>query len=371
MKLKSLVSFVLCCVLFISNGNAQQGKWSAQKAKDWYAKQGWLRGSNFQPSTAINQLEMFQAESFDTATINKELAWAEELGFNVMRVYLHHLLWTSDKEGFKKRLNDYLAISSKHGIKTLFVFFDDCWNDTAWVGKQPAPKPGVHNSGWVRDPGTMIYSHPDTMRVLEAYVKDVMTTFKNDSRILMWDLYNEPGNNKQFEKSFPLLKNVFQWARSVAPSQPVTVGVWNNDAEFQNLNRFQLENSDIITYHNYNYIDNHRNAIDTLRKFGRPLICTEYMARRNGSIFQIIMPMLKEQNVGAINWGFVSGKTNTIYAWDTPIPSGKEPALWFHDIYRRDKTPFSEEEVRFIKNISKPAEKNAGKSQASAKSVKK
>ena len=340
--------------LTVNLSHAQQVRWSEKKASDWYAQQGWLRGCDFQPSTAINQLEMFQAASFDTATINRELGWAEGLGFNVMRVYLHHLLWTADKVGFKQRLDTYLTISTKHGIKTLFVFFDDCWNDTAWVGKQPDPKPGVHNSGWVRDPGTMIYQHPDTMKVLEAYVKDIMSTFKNDSRILLWDLYNEPGNSGQFIKSMPLLQNVFKWAREVNPSQPISAGVWADGPNFKELNKYQLENSDIITYHNYNYIDDHKNAIDTLRKYNRPLICTEYMARRNGSLFQLIMPLLKKENVGAINWGFVSGKTNTIFAWDTPIKSGKEPALWFHDIYRKDGTPFSQFEVDFIKSISKP-----------------
>lgn len=351
-----LFTFLACCVLTASTVTAQN-KWSAAKAKEWYAKQGWLRGCNFQPSTAINQLEMFQQETFDTATINRELGWAEDLGLNVMRVYLHHLLWTSDKEGFKKRLDTYLDISTRHGIKTLFVFFDDCWNDTAWVGKQPEPKTGVHNSGWVRDPGTMIYAHQDTMQVLEAYVKDVLTTFKNDNRILLWDLYNEPGNNKQFEKSMPLLQKVFQWAWEVRPSQPVSAGVWNNGPKFKELNKFQLENSDVITYHNYSYIDDHQQTIDTLRKYNRPLICTEYMARRNGSLFQLIMPLLKKENIGAINWGFVSGKTNTIYAWDTPMPDGKEPQLWFHDIYRKDGTPFSKEEVAFIRKLCKTGSK--------------
>jgi hypothetical protein len=254
-------------------------------------------------------------------------------------------------------LNTYLDISTKHGIKTLFVIFDDCWNDTAWAGKQPAPKTGIHNSGWVRDPGTMLYSHPDTLKALEAYVKDLIGSFKNDNRILLWDLYNEPGNSQQFDKSMPLLQKVFAWAREVNPSQPVSAGVWNNNPRFANLNKFQLENSDVITYHNYNYIDHHKNAIDTLRKFGRPLICTEYMARKNGSVFQLIMPLLKKENIGAINWGFVSGKTNTIYAWGTPMPDGKEPELWFHDIYRKDKTPFSKYEVEFIKSISGPAKK--------------
>jgi hypothetical protein len=331
---------------------AQEKKWTEKKAKEWYTRQGWLTGCNYQPANAINQLEMFQKETFNPATIDKELGWAEGLGFNVMRVYLHHLLWTTDKQGFKKRLNEYLAISSKHGIKTLFVFFDDCWNDTYAPGKQPEPKPGVHNSGWVRDPGTMIYTNPDTLKVLEQYVKDILTTFGKDDRILMWDLYNEPGNNGQHNKSLPLLKSVFAWAREANPTQPVSVGVWNGSKPFADLNKFQLDNSDVITYHQYNYIDEHRNVVDTLARRGRPLICTEYMARRNGSLFQTIMPMLKEKNVGAINWGFVSGKTNTIFAWDTPIPSGKEPPLWFHDIYRQDGTPFSKEEVALIKKLN-------------------
>jgi hypothetical protein len=348
MRFKKCGISILVIILSVTAGIAQN-RWTEAKANEWYSKQGWLRGCNYQPSSAINQLEMFQAETFDAATIDKELGWAENLGFNVMRVYLHHLLWTADKEGFKKRLDNYLAISTKHKIKTLIVFFDDCWNDTAWVGKQPAPKPGVHNSGWVRDPGTMIYNNPDTMRVLEGYVKDVMTAFKNDQRILMWDLYNEPGNNRQFMKSMPLLQNVFKWAREVNPSQPITAAVWNNSNNYKELNKFQLDNSDVITYHNYSYVDNHKNAIDSLRKFKRPLICSEYMARRNGSVFQVILPLLKKENVGAINWGFVSGKTNTIFAWDTPLPDGKEPPLWFHDIYRKDGTAFSPYEVEFIK----------------------
>lgn len=344
--------FLFVCLLNIVSAQNSQ-RWSPEKAKAWYSKQGWLRGSNFQPSTAINQLEMFQSESFDTATLHKELGWARDLGFNVMRVYLHHLLWTADKQGFKKRLDSYLGISTKYGIKTLFVFFDDCWNDTAWTGTQPAPKSGIHNSGWVRDPGTMVHRYPDTVATLEAYVKDVLSTFKNDPRILMWDLYNEPGNSQQFNQSMPLLKNVFEWAREINPSQPVTAGVWNEGERFQDLNAFQLQNSDVITYHNYNYIDHHKNAIDSLKKFGRPIICTEYMARRNGSLFQLIMPLLKSENIGAINWGFVSGKTNTIFAWDTPMPNQKEPLLWFHDIFRQDGTPFSTYEVEFIKTITK------------------
>lgn len=351
---KSLIrsaSLLMALVALLHTAHAQGTRWTAQKAADWYKGQGWLRGCNYQPSTAINQIEMFQASSFDPTTIDRELGWAQDLGFNMMRVFLHHLCWTVDQQGFLNRMDQYLTISSKHGIKTMFVFFDDCWNDSAYTGPQPAPRTGIHNSGWWRDPGTMIYHHPDSMQVLKAYVQSVLTRFKNDKRVALWDLYNEPGNNAQHEKSMPLLQNVFAWAREVNPSQPVTAGVWNNGPHFKELNAFQFANSDVITYHNYAYIDAHEKAIDTLKKFGRPLICSEYMARRNGSLFQLIMPLLKKENIGAINWGFISGKTNTIFAWSTPMPNGGEPELWFHDILRKDGTPFSKEEVEFIQRI--------------------
>ena len=343
---------LLVLILFIGCNSYSQSRWTETKATTWYSAQPWLRGANFQPSTAINQLEMFQAATFDPQTIDKELGWAEGLGMNAMRVYLHHAAWTSDKVGFKKRLDDYLTISTKHGIKTILVFFEDCWIDEYLPGKQPEPKVGIHNSGWVQDPGTAIRNNPDSLKMLEAYVKDVMTTHKDDNRVIMWDLYNEPGNRGSVDKSMDLLKAVFSWARAVNPSQPITSGVWNYSESFNNLNNFQLENSDVITYHSYSYIDDHKKRIDILRKYSRPLICTEYMARSNGSLFQTIMPLLKQENIGAINWGFVSGKTNTIYAWSSPMPNGREPELWFHDIYRKDGSVFSEDEIRVIKSLT-------------------
>jgi hypothetical protein len=325
-------------------------KWTTEQAKAWSDSQPWLRGSDFIPSTAINQLEFWQAETFDTLTINRELGWAENIGMNCMRVYLHHLAWEVDKEGFKARMNEYLSIANKHGISTIFVFFDDCWNPTYSAGKQPEPKPGVHNSGWVRDPGDLLYTSDSLMPVLEAYVKDILSTFKDDKRILLWDLYNEPGNSGYGNKSMPLLKNVFAWAREVDHVQPITSGVW--DPSLSDLNKFQLDNSDIITYHNYNDEKAHQAAIDTLKRLNRPLMCTEYMARRNNSLFSNIMPMLKEQNIGAINWGLVDGKTNTKYAWDTPIPNGSEPEPWFHEIFRKDGTPYKQDEVDLIKKLT-------------------
>ncbi|NSL90094.1 cellulase family glycosylhydrolase [Chitinophaga sp. Mgbs1] len=324
--------------------------WSGEKAAQWYAAQGWLRGCDFIPSTAVNQLEMWQEATFDTTTISRELGYAAAIGFNSVRVYLHHVPWVTDAAGFRSRIGAYLSIAHRYGISTLFVFFDDCWNREYSAGPQPAPRPGVHNSGWVQDPGDAIHRNITLTDTLERYVKDILTHFGHDKRVLLWDLYNEPGNEGHREKSLPLLKKVFRWAREINPDQPVSAGLWSWN--LTELNRFQAENSDVITYHNYDKPEQHRQIIDTLRKLGRPLICTEYMARTNGSRFDNIMPMLKKENIGAYNWGLVSGKTNTIYAWSTPMPDGKEPPLWFHDIFRKDGTPYKEEEVQLIRELT-------------------
>ena len=331
------------------------GKWSQEKADEWYAEHDWMVGANFVPSTAINQLEMWQKETFDPETIDRELGYAEDIGMNTMRVYLHSLAYKADKEGFKKRVDQYLEIADRHGIKTIFVFFDDVWDANPEIGKQPVPEPGVHNSGWVQDPG-----YPESVEMadspeLERYVKDIITTFQNDERVLMWDLYNEPGNNEKGNESLPLLENVFEWAREVDPSQPLSVGLWNWD--LIDLNTFQALNSDIVTYHSYDAPDIHERLIELLKTHGRPLIVTEYMARTRNNRFSNTLPLLKNYNIGAINWGLVNGKSNTIYAWNTPIEGGKEPIEWFHDVFRKDGTPYRQDEVDLIKKLNESDQK--------------
>lgn len=346
-----MIFFFLILLAYDSPAQKERTVWSKDKANAWYAQLPWMAGADFLPSTAINQLEMWQAASFDSATIDRELGFAEGIGMNVMRVYLHHLPWQVDKNGFKKRINTYLVIADKHKIKTIFVFFDDCWNSTYAPGKQPDPKPGIHNSGWVQDPGKLIEMHPGADEMLETYVKDILRSFKKDKRILLWDLYNEPGNSGYGNKSMPLLKKAFSWGRTIDPEQPLSAGIWN--LELKELNKYQLENSDVITYHNYLRLEDHTKWIDSfLAPTGRPLLCTEYMARTRGSRFESIMPLLKERKIAAINWGLVAGKSNTIYAWDSPIPDGEEPMLWFHDIFRKDGTPFNEKEVQLIKSLT-------------------
>jgi endo-1,4-beta-mannosidase len=356
---KNKIVLFLFIFLFTSICQAQKNKkvmaatgtvWSVQKANTWYNQHPWITGANYIPANAINQLEMWQSSTFDPAAIDKELGWAQLIGFNTMRVFLHSLAWQQDPEGFKKRVSEFLTIADKHKIQPLFVFFDDCWNKEPKVGTQPLPKTGVHNSGWVQDPGQPATYDTAAYAGLEKYVKDILTAFAHDRRILLWDLYNEPGNSNKGDSSLPLLTKIFEWARAVNPDQPLSAGLWKWNLE--KLNAFQLANSDIITYHDYQEASQHKLVIEVLKANGKPLICTEYMARTRNSRFATVMPLLKNKNVGAINWGFVDGKTNTIYAWDTPLADGSQPIEWFHDIFKKDGTPYREDETNLIKKLN-------------------
>jgi hypothetical protein len=325
-------------------------RWSIEKANAWYNAHPWIVGANFIPSNSINQLEMWQATTFDPKTIDRELGYAEGIGFNTVRVFLHSVAYGEDPGGFKSRVDQYLTIANKHHIQTIFVFFDDCWNPNPKPGKQPAPKTGIHNSGWAQDPGVRKVTDPKQFAKLQGYLTDVMGTFKHDKRILLWDLYNEPGNSNKRDTSMNLLVKVFAWSRAVNPDQPVSAGLWSWD--YEKLNAFQALNSDVITYHQYDEVKAHERVLQLLKSHGRPMICTEYMARPHNSTFSTILPMLKKEHVGGINWGLVTGKTNTMYAWDNPMPQGGEPTLWFHDIFRKDGTPYKADEVEFIRSIT-------------------
>jgi hypothetical protein len=349
-----------------------ESRWTAERACAWYAEQGWPVGCNFIPSTACNQLEMWQADTFDMATIRRELGWAAGLGFNTVRVYLHDLAWAQDRDGFIERIGRYLDSAASSGMRTLFVLFDDCWDPDPRPGRQPDPVPGIHNSRWVASPGRDALADERSWPELERYVKDLIATFGRDRRVLAWDLYNENGNyflpalskpqpaktlalgaavfRKIFlpNRSFMLLRKTFGWARSCGPDQPLTAGIWFPD---RRLNRYLLAESDIITFHNYEGAKSLTAQIERLKRTGRPVICTEYMARRRGSRFDTHLPVFKSKNVGCYSWGLVAGRTNTIYSWQDR-GGGAEPAVWFHDILRADGSVYDEREVEIIRRVT-------------------
>jgi hypothetical protein len=346
-----------------------QDRWTEAQANVWYAAQPWPVGSDFLPSTAINELEMWQADTFDPATIDRELGWAEAIGMNTMRVFLHNLLWEQDPEGFRKRIDIFLTIAARHHIRPIFVLFDSCWEPFPKLGPQHPPIPGVHNSGWVQAPGAAVLADPTQYPRLQEYVVGVVGAFARDPRILAWDVWNEPSeeNPSVYGKDQPLnakdvvlklVPQAFAWARSVHPAQPLTSGVYDGDWSSLDamppMARMQIEQSDVISFHNYSWPEDFEKRVLDLQQFHRPLICTEYMARGNGSTIDTILPIAYKYRVGAINWGFVSGKSQTIYPWDSwkrPYVSD-QPTIWFHDLFHPDGRPYREREVEIIRDLT-------------------
>lgn len=348
---------------------ASEHRWPEQKANEWYRHQPWLVGANFIPQDAINQLEMWQADTFNPQEIDRELGWAEGIGMNTMRVFLHDLLWQQDQAGFERRLDTFLAIAAKHHIRPLLVLFDSCWDPYPRLGPQHPPIPGVHNSGWVQSPGANALADPSQYARLRAYTTGIIKAFANDQRILGWDLWNEPDNGNvpadsqvelknKVELVDALLPKVFAWAREANPAQPLTSGIWTGDwsslDKMSSTARIQIAESDVISFHNYDWPESFERHVRMLQQFRRPLICTEYMARGNGSTFDTVLPVAKRLNVAAINWGLVLGKTQTNLPWDSWVRpyTLQQPQIWFHDVFYGDGTPYREREVEIIRELT-------------------
>lgn len=352
-----------------------QERWTPEKANDWYAKQPWLVGANYVPSDAINQFEMFQAATFNPAINDRELGLAESIGMNTMRVFLQDQLWQQDPKGFVQRLDAFLNIAAKHHIRPMLVLFDSCWEADPHPGPQHPPIPGVHNSGWVQSPGAHELSDPSYEPKLKEYVVGVVSAFGKDDRVLAWDIWNEPDNmndnrfgeaKSKRELVAAMLPKAFAWARSANPTQPLTSGVWHDSwsdpAKMNAVTKIQLAESDIITFHNYEWPEQFEARVRELMPLHRPIICTEYMARGAGSTFDTILPLAKQLHVGAINWGLVAGKTQTYLPWDSwqhPYVLS-QPTVWFHEVFRKDDTPYRQREVELMRQLTGRGTTNPG-----------
>lgn len=343
-------------------------QWTKAAATTWYDSQPWMVGANYNPASAINQFEMWQADTFNPAEIDKELGWAQSTGMNVMRVYLHNMLWENDAEGLKRRMDQFLAIAQRHNIRIMFVLFDSCWDPNPVAGPQRPPIPGVHNSGWMQAPGEARLKDKSQYGKLEAYVKDVVARFADDDRVVAWDVWNEPNNDGggNYKKTpnktqlvAGLLGQVFDWARSANPKQPLTSGLWigetwDKTASLDAVEKIQVTQSDVNSFHDYNWPEQWERRARQMLSYGRPVLCTEYMARGNGSTFDGSLPIAKKMNIAMFNWGFVDGKSQTRMPWDSwkkPYTL-EEPTVWFHDVFRADGTPYRKAETDLIRSLA-------------------
>ena len=364
-----LMMLLIVVILFVASSQDLQStnydvkvRWSEEKANEWYAKQPWPCGFNYIPASAISYTEMWMPYCFNPDSIDMELALAEEIGFNCLRVVLPFIVWEYDPNAFKKRIETFLRICEKRGIKVMLTLFDDCTFGKdqklkdPWYGKQPEVLKGWYANGWTPSPGHSMVREPNSWRRLEKYIKDIITSFKYDNRVWIWDLYNEPGLAGLELDTSSLVLKVFTWARESGPTQPLTVGIWN--WEKKELNAILCNKSDIITFHNYSSADILSIQIDTLKRYNRPIINTEWLNRPKGSIISTCLPVFQKENVGCMLWGLVNGKTQTHLHWGWR-PGMGEPKVWQHDLFHNDHTAYDKEElILFRKYIDKSKRDN-------------
>lgn len=324
-------------------------KWPAEKAWDWYNRLPWLCGFNYLPSTVVNFVEFWRDETFDAATIEKELALAASIGFNACRVNLIYEVWAAERKALLNNLERFLGMAEANGMSTMLCFFDDCCLDGQQpiAGPQLPPVPGIGNSRQVGSPAHALIDDPNAWGGLEQYVSEFVTHFAEDKRVLCWDIYNEPGQSKLGNRSLPLLEASFGWVRKCRPVQPLTTGSWwENMVE---LNEASYRLSDIISFHTYSFLPVTMQIIEPLKQFGRPIICTEWMARTLGSRIETHLPYFKENKIACYQWGLVNGRTQTHLPWTSLKDQGDE---WFHDIFHANGEPYRSEEIDVIRKMT-------------------
>jgi hypothetical protein len=332
-----------------TNLPAAAGRWPAEKAWAWYRARPWLCGFNYVPAQAISYTEMFMPYSFDINRMDQELALAQSVGFNCARVVLPFVVWEHDPKAFKERFSAFLEVCAKHRIQVMPTLFDDCVfgaiTDPIY-GQQPEVLTGWYASGWTPSPGRAIAGDQAQWPRLRRYVEDLLASYKDDPRIFLWDLYNEPMSGEASESSVPLVAQVFDWARAVDPAQPCTVDTFGGTA----LRALTLERSDVITFHNYSPPALLEKEIEELKRSGRPLICSEWLNRNAGSTVQDCLPIFVAEKVGCLNWGLVNGRTQTDLNWGH-LPGQPPPVHWQHDLFRGDHTPYSLDEIRLFRRF--------------------
>ena len=346
MKVKSIVCAVVACVAMA--GEAAP-RWSVEKANAWAAANPWWCGVNYIPANAINYTAMWDKTSFSPDVIRRELKLMTGLGMNCVRFVMQYKVYEEDPAYFLKTLDTFLSLCDEAKVKAMPIFFDDCVfgaNADPVIGRQPEPLEGWYAWAWSPSPGhTMVIDKREHPK-LERYVKDVMTRFKDDSRIFLWDLYNEPANSKLGKRSFPLLLKTFAWARKVDPSQPISSGIWNGDKE---LNAILFDNSDVVTFHCYMDAKKTAARIKEMKAHGRPVICTEWMNRTCKSTVADCLKLFADADVGCIAWGLVNGKTQTHLRWGHRPEMLPYKGPWQHDFFHGDFTSYDRAELDLIK----------------------
>ena len=358
--------------------------WSIEKIWEWYNKRPWIRGCNFMSSDCANRIDQWQEYGFEERFENavRELALAAETGFNSIRIIPEFFVWEKEHNGFMERLERYIAAAWANGISCMIVLGNDCVPPKSEalqrlkLGEQEFDF-GYHGGRKISQHGSFsgagysILDDPETAESFYKYVHEIVTKYKDDERIIIWDVFNEPGNSNRKSISLPHLKKLFEIIRAINPIQPLTVGVWNygGDGKFpeclSEIERFGLENSDIISYHNYGTYLTNIKIIKNLKNENRPIINTEWLSRGSKNTVEEMFPLFYLEKIGCYNWGLVAGKYQTYEPWNAiwdnyekdPDSCDWDFTKWCHDLYRPSLRPYNPKEIELIKELSAAADK--------------
>ena len=350
-------------------------KWSEEQAWDWYKKQPWLCGCNFMGSDCCNRIEQWQELDFEAhlQTADRELALAASIGFNTVRLILEYTVWKEEHDTFMRRLDQYLSTCAKHGIAALIVFGNDCTVPKE-IYSEPKLGPQTYDIGYhggkKKSPhairSSVGYNPMDDPETEAGYYRmagEIIEKYAKDPRVVIWDLFNEPGNGNRGSKSLPYMERFFEIAREISPVQPLTAGVWKDCSSGvkSEIEVRALELSDIVSYHGYSDFESEILKINHLKQYNRPIVNTEWLNRITKNEVAQMLPVFFLERIGCYCWGFVAGKYQTNEPWESlwqMYENGNHSldlTKWQHELFRINLRPYDPAEIEVFKKFTAAA----------------
>ena len=377
----------------------RQGPWTKEKAWAWQDAQPWYRGCNYMPVSAANRVDQWQSYGSEErfAEVEREFALAKEIGFNAMRLIIEwqgFAVWLQEPDAFRANFERYLALMEKYGLKAFVVLGNDCSRPKfMWtmpkLGEQEYDV-GYHGGrrktqhGGFSEPGYLIVDEPEYREKFFAFCRELVTKYAHDGRVVMWELWNEPGAGNRGMMSAQILKDLFALCWEIDPDQPLSANLWSRSTGLvlqgkdpHPVEKLAMDLSDVITYHGYVDIERQVRLCDELAKrWGRPLYNTEWLLRIEGCDFPDNYAFMARRKIGALNWGFVNGKyqTHEPYepCWRTKFEYGGrgDPTKWMHDLFRISHHPYDPYEIAVARNVNAQADAERGGASLHAKIAK-
>lgn len=353
-------------------------RWSESQAWDWYEKKPWVMGINYVPSITLHAVELWQEDTYPEVieSVRKEFILMQDIGLNSVRMFLPFHIWFHEKEKFLERLDCFLDELASRNITMMPVLFNDCVGFGRPKDITPHMSHGWqqydigHHGGHKKNPftgeqeqiGWCLWDEPEWQETLEEYLIALLERFGKDERIYIWDLWNEPGNSNRHDRSIPYIKRVFEIARNINPVQPLTAGVWSypesygvdDSVDVETVQRLALDESDIITFHQYEGIERVNRVVKQLQKEKRPMLNTEWLNRIQDNFVQDNLPLYYKERIGSYSWGLVAGKSQHFLPWDELWNHRQLPLnRWQHDLFDTFYTPYDKKELELMRHFGK------------------